>query len=194
MSIRKRSWVNGDRSRTEIWTATYTDQGGKRRARSFERKRDAEAFHATVAVDLRRGLHIPDSRSIMVAEAARLWLGACEASGLEPTTIAAYRQHVDLHIIPLLSGVKLSALTAPMVRTFEDTLRKDRSPAMVRKVRASLGSVNHLKVQSCLIDGEVVCCDERGLARFDVLRRRRTSCSARATCSSTHSATIALVH
>jgi ATP-dependent DNA ligase len=33
-------------------------------------------------------------------------------------------------------------------------------------------AVNHLRVRSCLIDGEVVCCDERGLARFDVLRRR----------------------
>jgi hypothetical protein len=27
-------------------------------------------------------------------------------------------------------------------------------------------------MRSCLIDGEVVCCDKRGLARFDVLRRR----------------------
>jgi ATP-dependent DNA ligase len=26
--------------------------------------------------------------------------------------------------------------------------------------------VNHLKVRSCLIDGEVVCCDERGPAIF----------------------------
>ena len=25
-------------------------------------------------------------------------------------------------------------------------------------------AVNHLEVRSCLIDGEVVCCDERGLA------------------------------
>jgi bifunctional non-homologous end joining protein LigD len=25
-------------------------------------------------------------------------------------------------------------------------------------------AVNHLKVRSCLIDGEVVCCDERGVA------------------------------
>lgn len=28
-------------------------------------------------------------------------------------------------------------------------------------------------VRSCLIDGEVVCCDERGVAVFHVLRRRR---------------------
>src|SRR4249919_1620386 len=40
----------------------------------------------------------------------------------------------------------------------------DRFPLVVE-------AVNHLKVRSCLIDGEVVCCDERGLARFDVLRR-----------------------
>jgi bifunctional non-homologous end joining protein LigD len=33
--------------------------------------------------------------------------------------------------------------------------------------------VNHLKVRSCLIDREVVCCDERGVAAFHVLRRRR---------------------
>ena len=35
-------------------------------------------------------------------------------------------------------------------------------------------AVNHLKVRSCLIDGEVVCCDERGLAIFATLRQRGT--------------------
>jgi ATP-dependent DNA ligase len=29
-------------------------------------------------------------------------------------------------------------------------------------------AVNHLKVRSCLIDGEAVCCDEKGLAVFRV--------------------------
>ena len=28
-------------------------------------------------------------------------------------------------------------------------------------------------MRSCLIDGEVVCCDERGLATFQLLRHRR---------------------
>jgi bifunctional non-homologous end joining protein LigD len=36
----------------------------------------------------------------------------------------------------------------------------------------------NLKVRSCLIDGEAVCCDDRGLARFDVLRRRRNEADA----------------
>ena len=34
-------------------------------------------------------------------------------------------------------------------------------------------AVNQLKVRSRMIDGEVVCCDERGLATFQLLRHRR---------------------
>jgi bifunctional non-homologous end joining protein LigD len=34
-------------------------------------------------------------------------------------------------------------------------------------------AVNYLKVRSCLIDGEVVCCDEKGVAAFQLLRHRR---------------------
>ena len=47
----------------------------------------------------------------------------------------------------------------------------DRFPLVIE-------AVNHLKVRSCLIDGEVVCCDDRGLAQFDVLRRRRNEVGA----------------
>jgi bifunctional non-homologous end joining protein LigD len=32
--------------------------------------------------------------------------------------------------------------------------------------------VNRLKARSCLIDGEAVCCNERGVASFDKLRHR----------------------
>ena len=39
-------------------------------------------------------------------------------------------------------------------------------------------AVNHLTVRSCLIDGEVVCCDERGVSAFHILRRRRNEALA----------------
>jgi ATP-dependent DNA ligase len=39
-------------------------------------------------------------------------------------------------------------------------------------------AVNHLKVRSCLIDGEVVCCGDKGVAAFHVLRRRRNESQA----------------
>ena len=47
----------------------------------------------------------------------------------------------------------------------------DRFPLVIE-------AVNHLQVRSCLIDGEVVCCDERGLTRFDLLRRRKNEALA----------------
>ena len=39
-------------------------------------------------------------------------------------------------------------------------------------------AVNNLKVRSCLIDGEVVYYDERGLAIFSTLRQRRNEARA----------------
>jgi integrase len=162
MSVRKRTWRNRDGSQGEAWVVNYTDRGGIRRLKSFDRKRDAESFKIAVGGEVRAGLHVPDSQSIMVAEAARLWLESREAAGLERTTLAPYWQHVDLHIVPLIGGVKLSQLSVPMVRAFEDALRKGRSPAMVRKVRSSLGAI--------LADAQ-----ERGLVSQNVVRALRAN-------------------
>ena len=49
---------------------------------------------------------------------------------------------------------------------------------MFVRVGLVVEAVNHLKVRSGLIDGEVGCCDERGLAIFSTLRRRRSEARA----------------
>jgi integrase len=159
MSIRKRTWQNQDGTQGEAWVANYTDQTGVRRLRTFDRKKEAEAFASAVSVDVRRGIHVPDSQSITVAEAARLWLEG--AANLERTTHMQYETHVNLHIVPLIGSVKLSQLSVPMVRAFEDRLHADRSNAMVRKVLTSLGSI--------LADAQ-----ERGLVAQNVVRGLRS--------------------
>jgi integrase len=160
MSVRRRSWINRDESASEAWVVDYTGPGGNRHTKSFDRKRDADAYHAVVTVDVHRGTHTPDSKSVMVAEAARLWLESGDAAGLERSTLDSYRQHVNFHIVPLLGAVKLSQLTVPGVRHFEDRLRRDRSPAMVRKVLGSLSGI--------LADAQ-----ERGLVSQNVVRGLR---------------------
>jgi integrase len=161
MSVRRRSWVNRDGSPGEAWIVDYVDQRGRRHNKNFDRKRDADAYHAAVAVDVRQGTHLPDSESITVAEAGRLWLVSGDAAGLERTTLDCYRQHVDFHIVPLIGAVKLSQLTVPMVRHFEDKLRTKRSPAMVRRLVGSLGAI--------LADAQ-----ERGLVAQNVVRSLRS--------------------
>ena len=49
---------------------------------------------------------------------------------------------------------------------------------MFVRVGLVVEAVNHLMVRSGLIDGEVVCCDERGLAIFSTLRQRRNEARA----------------
>ena len=82
------------------------------------------------------------------------------------------RSHARIHIIPLLGRVKLSRLSAPAIREFEDRLRTDgRSAAMIRKILTSLGSM--------LSDAQ-----ERGLVSRNVVRdlgsRRKKGADRRA--------------
>jgi len=142
MSVRRRTWINDDGSQGEAWIVNYTDGAGKRRLKTFKRRRDAERFEDVVGVGVRAGLHVPDSQSVTLAEAGKLWLTSCETAELERATLVDYRRHLELHIIPLLGAVKLSQLTAPAIRAFADALRKGRtSPAMVRKLRVSLSAI-----------------------------------------------------
>src|SRR5262249_20078968 len=126
VSVRKREWVTRKDERKEAWVVDYVDQHGKRHLKTFARKRDADRYHAHVAVDVGAGVHTADSASIMVVEAGRLWLESCEQAKLERTTLEDYRRQLALHIVPLLGSEKLSALTVPKVRAFEDRLRADR--------------------------------------------------------------------
>jgi integrase len=142
VSVRKRTWKSPSGEMREAWVVDYADQHGDRHIKTFAKKRDADAHHAIVGTAVRAGTHTADSKSVTVGRAAELWLESCEAAGLERTTTAGYRQHIDLHIAPILGALRLSQLTVPLVRGFEDRLRRDgRSPAMVRKVRRSLGGI-----------------------------------------------------
>jgi integrase len=169
MSVRKRSWTTPNGEAREAWIVDYRDQHGDRHIKTFDRKRDADAHHAKVAVDVKAGTHTAESRSVTVNEAGELWLKSREAEEVEPTTLAQYRQHFEHHIRPLIGATKLAALTVPFVRTFEDRLRSEiapttervRSATMVRKVMASLSSI--------LSDAL-----DRGLVAQNVVHHRRS--------------------
>ncbi len=142
MSIRKRKWTTTQGAAKEAWVVDYVDGQGARRLKTFPRKKDAEAFETTASFEIKEGTHVADSASTTVAAAADLWIAAAEAAGLERSTVAQYRQHRDLHIVPFLGTQHLSKLNVPTVRAFEDTLRANgRSAPMIRKVLGSLGAL-----------------------------------------------------
>lgn len=142
MSVRKRTWTNGKGEEKTAWVVDYVDTKGARRLKTFAKKKDADTFASTAAVEIREGVHVADRDTVTVAKAGVFWLASANAAGLERSTLDQYRQHVELHINPFIGDMLLSKLTVPAVRSFEDQLREaGRSPAMVRKLMVSLGSL-----------------------------------------------------
>jgi integrase len=172
MSVRKRTWKTAKGEEKQAWIVDYVDGKGERHIKTFEKKKEADAYSATARVEVREGVHTADSESITVAEAGRLWITTAEQNGLERATINTYRQHLDLHITPYLGRTRLSRLSAPVVRDFMDKLAmgldstgrepQPRSKVMVKRVRISLSQL--------ISDAQ-----ERGLVARNVVRDLRAT-------------------
>ncbi|PWE55457.1 site-specific integrase [Metarhizobium album] len=163
MSVRKRTWVTPRGVEKSAWVVDYSDTAGKRRLKSFARKKEADQFAATASVEVREGVHVADSASVTIEKAGTLWVTSGESAGLERSTVNQRKSHLEHHIVPLIGQMLLSRVTVPAIRDFEDKLRKEgRSPAMVKKIITSLGSI--------LSDA---C--ERGLAMRNPVRDIRSS-------------------
>jgi len=142
MSVRKRVWTGSDGTERSGWQADYLDARGIRRRKMFARKKEADAFLLTAKGEVRDGIHVPDSESVTVSKAGKLWLAAKSRAGRERSTVEQYRQHLELHINPLIGEDRLNTMSVPRIRGFEEKLLDaGRSPAMVRKVLVSLGSL-----------------------------------------------------
>ena len=150
MSVRKRAWITRKGERKEAWIVDYTDSDGDRHIETFEKKRDADAYHAKVRVDVRQGMHTAPSKSSTIIEAAETWIRRVEANGRERSTVRQYRQHIDIHIVPRLGRIKVAELTRAKVEQFRDGLLEGMSRPLARKVLTSLKSllraVNHAHV------------------------------------------------
>ncbi|MDX0802466.1 tyrosine-type recombinase/integrase [Sinorhizobium medicae] len=158
MSVRKRTWTTPKGVEKSAWVVDYFDMAGKRRLKTFTKKKDADAFAATAKVEVREGVHVADSTSATIEEAGKLWIASARAAGLERATIEDYERHLRMHIVPFIGASKLPSLSIAKIRAFEDQLREaGRSAAMIKKVLVSLGSL--------LADAQ-----ERGLVARNVVR------------------------
>lgn len=161
MSVRKREWTTPKGAQKSAWVVDYTDAAGKRRLKTFQKKKAADSFAATASVEIREGVHVAESASVTVEEAGKLWIASAKAAGLERATIEDYDGHLRMHINPFIGNSKLPSLTIARVRKFEDDLREaGRSQSMIKKVLVSLGTL--------LADAA-----ERGLVARNVVRERK---------------------
>jgi integrase len=64
MSVRERKGVTRSGEEREAWVVDYADQQGKRHIETFAKKKDADARHAEVRVDIKAGIHVASSNSV----------------------------------------------------------------------------------------------------------------------------------
>ena len=140
-SIRRRTWTTPEGTDKTAWLVDYRDAAGKRRAKQFSRKKDAEAWSTTARYEVATGVHTPDSQSITVEKAAELWIKRGERENLEASTLAAYGQHVRLHIVPMCGDKKLSQITRPIAEGWRDQLMDKLSRPMATRVLRSLSAI-----------------------------------------------------
>ena len=71
MSVRKRKWITRSGEAKEAWIVDYVDksEGGKRRLKTFAKKKDAAEFASKADVEVRAGIHTADGASKRIAEA-----------------------------------------------------------------------------------------------------------------------------
>lgn len=121
-------------------------EGGKRvrRAKSFDYHADAEWW-------LRQASRGSSPETLTVAVYLERWLAG--KRDVRPSTLAQYRNHVDLHIIPALGGFDVTELTRAHVEAFIEGRRKAVSKATHRKLSPSTVRAILVTLRSALEEG-----------------------------------------
>ena len=123
MAIRKRIWKTKSGETREAWVVDYYDQAGERHVEAFAKKKDADASTRDGQGRCQQGHPRLGQQVDHGGGGWQLWADAAEAEGLQRATVKTYREHVNLHIVPLLGRTKLSDISVPVVAKFKQKLR-----------------------------------------------------------------------
>ena len=123
-NIRKRS----DGRWEGRYTAGYDPQTGKRIIKNVLGKTQAEVkAKLTKALEDCKELDVVRTDEYTVAEWLRLWYDLYAVRNVRPTTVAAERRSIELHVIPRIGDIKLNRLTSREIqKLYKDLLENGR--------------------------------------------------------------------
>jgi integrase len=138
-------------------------------SKTFARRKDADAFAATMEADSLRGIAVdPRTGRLTVNELAREWLGGNPAK--RPDTWATDEYHLRVHILPVLGARRMDSVTPAHIQDVANQLATHLAP---RTVRRALGVVRAMFAHAVVTD-MLGRSPYRGikLPRVDPIRRR----------------------
>jgi integrase len=130
------------RKRGAGWRVRWRE-GGRNRARIFDRKTDAVAFEAETRRRSRAGdLAALDAGQETLQEFAEEWWQLYAAPNLAPTTLASYASLWDAHVLPRLGGLRLRDIDPQTIARFRaDLTAASVGPSSIRRVMVILQGV-----------------------------------------------------
>jgi len=123
-SVSKRTWMYKGEKRT-AWVVRYRDPAtGSRPNKTFEKKKDADAYRLKVEVEIEGGVHVAPSKVPTVKEAADAYMEHAElrhrTGDITGLTLSAYAGILKLHILPTFGRLKLTEITGEAVQDWLD--------------------------------------------------------------------------
>lgn len=140
-TVTKRSWINKRTGKPATrYVLGYADSKGKWRRRQFKTSAAAHAERVKVEGQLAGGVHVADSASMTVAQAAAAWLAdyqtLVDAGKRERSTIEGYEAIIENIKAHDIAAVRLSRLSGPDCRTFARWLEVSRTESQgVRSIK-----------------------------------------------------------
>jgi integrase len=113
-SVRKRKWIHNGAER-EAWILDYVDQAGKRRQKTFQKKKVADKGRQKIKAEIEGGTHVHSRDAVTFAEAVEAYIGDIERRNhigdkMTGSTFYTKRGLCRNHLIPQLGGKLLTGL------------------------------------------------------------------------------------
>ena len=151
-SIEKRK-----RSGKVSYRVIYRDPDGRQRSQSFARRVDADAFRASVEIDLRRGSYVdPEAGRRLFGDYAEEWR---RARVHRPTTAAQVETHLRRQILPTFGARPMGSIRPTEVQAWVKRLGETLAPGTVTVVYRYLASM----FRAAVADGLIVQSPCRGV-------------------------------
>lgn len=139
-SVTKRPRKKADGSNGDKWVVRYFDAGGARRAKTFDLKKDADAYRRKVEREIDTGDHIAPTQSVTVADAVKQFLVHIDAKvsigALRPCTGKNYHCAFRQAVLPFLGHrLVLDVTSQHLEEWYHDVVRSKRMEAISARRR-----------------------------------------------------------
>lgn len=124
------------------WEARYRRPDGKTaRKAAFARKRDAEAFLATVEVSKLHGSYIsPSDARAIIDQLGAEWLAAHQTA-VKPSTFHSDESAWRIHVQPMWGGRAVGSIRHTEVAAWISKIARDKSATTVKRVHGVLAAI-----------------------------------------------------